>query len=255
MLWILKQRKTVIVIKKIPERSLPEWSFWLGILNKIKHHFTDKTNKGGNLFIFSAFFLITFVTNVKPTRHIGMTGFDDIHYVRLIKDGDTNAFVHIVRRYQRMVFTIVSKIVINTEDAEDITQEIFIKIYQSLSKFRGDSEFSTWLYRIAYNTAITEVRKTKREFLSFEDMAERIPDHDIADHIEETSAEERLQYLDLVLKQLNPEDAFLITLFYLNNHSVQDISQVAGLSVSNVKVKLHRIRKFMNSEINKLISK
>lgn len=183
-----------------------------------------------------------------------MTSFDDIYYVQLINGGDTNAFVHIVRRYQRMVFTIVSKIVINTKDAEDITQEIFIKIYQSLSKLRGDSEFSTWLYRIAYNTAITEVRKTKREFVSFDDLAEKIPGHDISDQIEESATEERLQYLDAVLKRLDPEDAFLITLFYLNNHSIQDISQISNLSPSNVKVKLHRIRKFMNSEINKLIS-
>ncbi|MBD8346499.1 sigma-70 family RNA polymerase sigma factor [Dysgonomonas sp. GY617] len=184
-----------------------------------------------------------------------MTSFDDIYYVRLIKDGDTNAFVHIVRRYQRMVFTIVSKIVTNTQDAEDITQEIFIKIYQSLSKFRGDSEFSTWLYRIAYNTAITEVRKTKREFISFDDMAEKLPDAELSDNLDELHTEERLQYLDEVLKRLNPEDALLITLFYLNNHSVQDISTISNLSQANVKVKLHRIRKFMNSEINKLISK
>lgn len=190
-----------------------------------------------------------------PIRHIGMTSFDDIHYVRLIKQGNTNAFVHIVHRYQRMVFTIVNKIVSNTNDAEDITQEIFIKIYQSLNKFRGDSEFSTWLYRIAYNTAITEVRKTKREFVSFEDMAEKVPDHDIEDRIEDSNTEERLQYLDLVLKQLNTDDAFLITLFYLNNQSMQEISEISGLSLSNVKVKLHRIRKFMNSEINKLLSK
>ncbi|WP_245903962.1 RNA polymerase sigma factor [Dysgonomonas alginatilytica] len=187
-------------------------------------------------------------------RHTGMTSFDDIHYVRLIKDGDTNAFVHIVRRYQRMVYTIVSKIVTNTEDAEDITQEIFIKIYQSLSKFRGDSEFSTWIYRIAYNTAITEVRKTKREFISFDDMAEKLPDAEISDSLDELNTEERLEYLDIVIKRLNPEDALLITLFYLNNHSVQDISTISNLSQANVKVKLYRIRKFMNSEINKLIS-
>lgn len=205
--------------------------------------------------IFSEIFLLTFVTNVTPIRHTGMTSFDDIYYVRLIKEGDTNAFVHIVRRYQRMVFTIVSKIVTNTEDAEDITQEIFIKIYQSLAKFRGDSEFSTWLYRIAYNTAITEVRKTKREFISFDDMAEKVPDVEISDTIDDLNTEERLEYLDAVLKQLNPEDALLITLFYLNNQSVQEISEISNLSQSNVKVKLHRTRKFMNSEINKLISK
>lgn len=188
-------------------------------------------------------------------RHTGMTSFDDIYYVGLIKRGDTNAFIHIVRRYQRMVFTVVKKIVTNTEDAEDITQEIFIKIYQSLDKFRGDSEFSTWLYRIAYNTAITEVRKTRKEFLSFDDMTEKIPDHEVVDYFQDSSSEERLQYLDTVLKKLNPEDAFLITLFYLDNRSVQDISQISNLSVSNVKVKLHRIRKFMNTEINKLISR
>ena len=205
--------------------------------------------------IFSENFLITFVTYVTLIRHTSMTSFDDIYYVRLIKDGDTNAFVHIVRRYQRMVFTIVSKIVTNTEDAEDITQEIFIKIYQSLSKFRGDSEFSTWLYRIAYNTAITEVRKTKREFISFDDMAEKLPDAELSDNLDELHTEERLQYLDEVLKRLNPEEALLITLFYLNNHSIQDISTISNLSQANVKVKLHRIRKFMNSEINKLISK
>lgn len=205
--------------------------------------------------IFLKIFLITFVTNATPIRHTGMTNFDDIHYLRLIKEGNTNAFVYIVRRYQRMVFTIVSKIVTNTEDAEDITQEVFIKIYQSLPKFRGDSEFSTWLYRIAYNTAITEVRKSKKEFLSFDDMAEKIPDAEISDDWDELHKTERLEYLDVVLKMLNPEDALLITLFYLNNHSVQEISTICNLSQPNVKVKLHRIRKFMNSEINKLISK
>lgn len=85
-------------------------------------------------------------------RHTGMADFDDIYYVRRIKDGHTDAFVHIVRRYQRMVFTIVSKIVSRKVEAEDITQEVFIKAFQSLNKFREESEFATWLYRIAYNT-------------------------------------------------------------------------------------------------------
>ena len=198
-------------------------------------------------------FLSIFVTDILFVRHTGMTDFDDLHYIRLVTNGDTNAFVHIVRRYQKMVFTIICKIVTDTVEAEDITQDVFIKVFQSLDKFREESEFSTWLYRIAYNTAISEVRKIKKEFTSFDDKTINISDEDISDNIDNISTKERLEYLDIVLKMLNPDDALLITLFYLNNHSIEEISKIANLSQSNVKVKLHRIRKFMNFEINKLI--
>lgn len=183
-----------------------------------------------------------------------MAELDDIYYINLIRGGDTNAFVYLVRRYQRMIFTIVAKIVNNTNDAEDITQEIFIKVFQSLDKFRGDAGFSTWLYRIAYNTAISEIRKNKSIHTSFEDHLSAVGEEVLSDAIDDISTEERLRYLDEVLKMLPPEDVLLISLFYLNDHSVQDISVITGLGVSNVKVRLHRIRKFMNFEINKLIS-
>ena len=88
-----------------------------------------------------------------------MTDFDDIHYINCIRNGEVNAFVHIVRRYQRMIYTIVSKIVNNNTDAEDIVQEIFIKVYQSLDKFRGDAGFSTWLYHITRPLLKSENRK------------------------------------------------------------------------------------------------
>lgn len=182
-----------------------------------------------------------------------MADFDDIYYIRRIKDGHTDAFVHIVRRYERMVFTIVSKIVSQRADAEDIAQEVFIKAYQSIDKFREESGFATWLYRITYNTTISELRKRKYEFTAIEDNFDNIPDNDISNKIDEISIEERLNYLDLVLKRLPPDDALLITMFYLNNSSIQEISTITGLSTANVKVKLHRTRKFMNFEINKLI--
>lgn len=182
-----------------------------------------------------------------------MADFDDIYYIRRIKDGHTDAFVHIVRRYERMVFTIVSKIVSQRVDAEDIAQEVFIKAYQSIDKFREESGFATWLYRITYNTTISELRKRKYEFTAIEDNFANIPDNDISDKIDEITIEERLNYLDIVLKRLPPDDALLITMFYLNDRSIQEISIITGLSTANVKVKLHRIRKFMNFEINKLI--
>jgi len=197
----------------------------------------------------------TFVTYPLTLRHTSMADFDDIYYVRRTKAGHTDAFVHIVRRYERMVLTIVSKIVPRRVEAEDITQEVFIKAFQSLDKFREESGFATWLYRIAYNATISELRKRKHEFTAIEDNFANIPDDEISDYIDEISIEEKLHYLDLVLKKLPPDDALLITMFYLNDHSIQDISLITGNSTANVKVKLHRIRKFMNFEINKLIQR
>lgn len=203
--------------------------------------------------IFFEIFSTTFVTYPTLVRHTGMADFDDIYYIRRIKDGHTDAFAQIVHRYQRMVFTVVNKIIYRQIEAEDIVQEIFIKIFQSLDKFREESEFATWLYRIAYNTTISELRKRKHEFTPIEDKFANIPDDDIAEVIDEISTEEKLQHLDTVLKMMPPDDALLITMFYLNNHTIKDISFITGNNETNVKVKLHRIRKFMNFEINKLI--
>lgn len=182
-----------------------------------------------------------------------MAEFDDIYYIRRIKQGHSNDFAYIIRRYQRMVFTIVCKIVTRREEAEDITQEIFIKVFQSLDKFREESGFATWLYRIAYNTTISELRKRKHEFTAIEDNFANIPDESISESIDNISTEDKLKYLDIALQKLPPDDALLITMFYMNNHSIQDICNITSISAANVKVKLHRIRKFMNFEINKLI--
>lgn len=182
-----------------------------------------------------------------------MADFDDIYYIRQVRNGNVNAFVHIVRRYQRMVFTVVNKIISRPVDAEDITQEVFIKVFQSLDKFKEESEFATWLYRVAYNTTISELRKRKHVFTAIEDHFDNLPDESISLQVNELTLEDRLKYLDIVLKKLPPEDALLITMFYLNDNSISQISEITGNSVANVKVKLHRIRKFMNFEINKLI--
>ena len=182
-----------------------------------------------------------------------MTDLDDIHYIDKITDGDVNAFVHIMRRHERMIFTIVNKILANEQDSEDVVQEIFIKAYQSLHKFRRDSQFSTWLYRIAYNTTISHVRKSRKDQEMNSDALQDLPDDEVDESHNSVQKEELLSYLDEALQKLKPEDALMITMFYMNNHSMQEIGEITGHSVINVKVKLHRIRKFMNFEINKSI--
>jgi RNA polymerase sigma-70 factor (ECF subfamily) len=150
-----------------------------------------------------------------------------------------------------MVFTIVLKIIENREDAEDITQEIFIKVFKSIQQFREDSEFSTWLYRIAYNTTLSELRKRKLSFTSIDDSFIAVNEPFQEENEEET--EIKLQYLDKAIQRLPPDEVFLLTLHYMDGQSVENISQITNLTVTNVKVKLHRIRKKLALELNKLL--
>jgi RNA polymerase sigma-70 factor (ECF subfamily) len=181
-----------------------------------------------------------------------MGNVNDLTYVQRAKTGDIQAFAEIVSNYKGMVFTIIMKMVQNREDAEDITQEVFIKIFRSLGKFKEESEFSTWLYRIAYNTTLSELRKKKLFFTSLED--DLISENKLfTDDKEAEEKEIKLQYLEIVLKKLPPDEIFLVTLHYLDDKSIEDISKISNLSISNVKVKLHRIRKKLLVEISKLM--
>ena len=177
---------------------------------------------------------------------------NDLFNIERVKAGDIRAFSAIVSNYQKMVFTIVLKIVENREDAEDIMQEVFVKLYKSLNKFKEESEFSTWLYRIAYNTTISELRKRKISNVSINDNLNAV--NEIFTDEEELDVKEiKLQYLDEVLKKLPPDEIFLVTLYYYKEQSIEAISKISNLSVANVKVKLHRVRKKIALELNRLL--
>ncbi|MDR1738254.1 MAG: sigma-70 family RNA polymerase sigma factor [Candidatus Symbiothrix sp.] len=174
----------------------------------------------------------------------------DSFIIHRAKEGDIKAFAELVSKYKDMIFSVVMKITGNREDAEDLLQEIFIKIYRTMDQFRETSEFSTWIYRIAYTTTISELRKRKVYFSSIEDNTTALETAD--DDEQETAL--KLEYLDAALKKLPPNENFLITLYYLDEQSVDAISEISGLTTANVKVKLHRIRKKLAFEINKMMN-
>ncbi|MDR1610811.1 MAG: RNA polymerase sigma factor [Candidatus Symbiothrix sp.] len=177
---------------------------------------------------------------------------NDLFYIQKVKDGDFRSFSAIVSKYRNMVFTIVLKIIENREDAEDLTQEIFIKVFKSMQQFREDSEFSTWLYRIAYNTTLSELRKRKLFFTSINDEFISVSES-FTEENDKEEVEIKLQYLDKAMKKLPPDEIFLLSLHYIESQSVENIGRISNLTVSNVKVKLHRIRKKLAVEINKLM--
>jgi RNA polymerase sigma-70 factor (ECF subfamily) len=181
-----------------------------------------------------------------------MKNLNDLFCIQRVRAGDIRAFSTIVANYQKMVFTIIYKIVENREDAEDITQEVFVKVFKSLDQFKEESEFSTWLYRIAYNTTLSELRKRKLSFISINDNLDA--GNELFNDEDELDLKEiKLQYLEVALKKLSPDEIFLVTLYYFKEQTMDAISKISNLSVANVKVKLHRIRKKLALELNQLL--
>lgn len=181
---------------------------------------------------------------------------EDLKYIDSLLAGDTDAFAALVNKYKDMVFTIIVKIVGNEADAEELSQDVFLKVYHSLGSFKRESRFSTWIYRIAYNTAITKTRKKKLETQSLNhELVESYTQDDIQENVYALTPQQQKSFIDKVLASLPENDYVMITLYYKEDCSVKDISEITSLSESNVKVKLHRIRKRMQKELNQLMNK
>jgi len=181
---------------------------------------------------------------------------DDSDYIGRVLSGDVAAYASLVAKHKNLVFSIVLKIVSNREDAEEISQDVFLKAYQSLNSFEGKSKFSTWLYRIAYNAAVSKTRKKKVEMVAIEEtVITNYSTDGIGRNMNDLEENDRQLILEKALLRLPEEDNLLITLFYKNENSIDDISGITGLSVSNVKVRLHRIRKKLYEEMNGLIKR
>jgi len=173
-----------------------------------------------------------------------MTTNEDIYYINLTIEGNSNAFGILVDRYKDLVFSLALKMVKNREEAEEVAQDTFIKVFKSLSKFKGDSKFSTWIYKVAYNTCLDRLKKNKREqhVVSIDEFnSNQIKSLD--DALDVMEEEQRNQTIQDCINLLPSDDAFLLTLFYFEEQSLEVIAKVIGLTANNVKVKLFRSRK------------
>ncbi|MEL1253945.1 sigma-70 family RNA polymerase sigma factor [Flavobacterium sp. DGU38] len=172
-----------------------------------------------------------------------MSTLNDQHYIDRILQGETSSFAVLVDRYKDMIFTLALKMVKNREEAEEVAQDTFIKIYNSLAKFKGDSKFSTWIYKIAYNTCLDRLKKNKKEDLNIsidEFSAHLIKTMDNA--LSALEEKERKQTIQNSLNLLPSEEKFLLTLFYFEDQSLEEIGKIMNINANNVKVKLFRSR-------------
>ena len=168
---------------------------------------------------------------------------EESHIIKEILNGKTEQYEYFLDRYGQQVFVLVDRIVSCQEDAEELTQDVFLKAFQQLSSFKAESSFSTWIYRIATNIAISAVRKKRNDVLRLDDSVFANLSDTQVDAALEDESEEQMERLQQAMNQLEADERALITLYYLEEKPLAEVAFILGLTEGNAKVKLHRIRK------------
>ena len=168
---------------------------------------------------------------------------EEAHIIKEILNGKTEQYEYFLDRYGQQVFVLVDRIVSCQEDAEELTQDVFLKAFQQLSSFKAESSFSTWIYRIATNIAISAVRKKRNDVLRLDDSVFANLSDTQVDAALEDESEEQMERLQQAMNQLEADERALITLYYLKEKPLAEVAFILGLTEGNAKVKLHRIRK------------
>ncbi len=180
-----------------------------------------------------------------------MKNLSDKEIIESVLKGNSADFVFIIDRYKNKAFSMLKRMLKNNEDAEELLQDCFLKAYNKLKSFKFESKFSTWFYRIVYNTALTKLSGKKRQIEN--DMADIDEFHNIQSKY---SADEFIEY-DLsdtvrkIVNELPEKNAAIITLFYLEEMTCEEISDVLKITINNVKVLLHRSRNLLKEIIEK----
>lgn len=182
---------------------------------------------------------------------------DDFRYIDQVLSGKHQAFRYLVDKYQDYAFTLAFRILKNREDAEEAAQDAFVKAFRQLSRFQKSSKFSTWFYKIVYHTAIDYSRKKKRKIFSLNknDFDLDFEDNQYRSQWERTCDEDRKKFINKAINCLSKTDAAVITLFYLKEHSIEEVSEITALSNSNVKIKLFRGRKKLKQHLESILYK
>lgn len=198
---------------------------------------------------FSKYFFFFGVTqSFAMSSNAQMTTIDDQHFINQTLAGHTQAFSVLVERYKDLVFTLALRMLKNREEAEEVSQDTFIKIYKKLSSFKGDSKFSTWVYKIAYNACLDRLKtyKKERNKVTIDEFnAHKVKTLETA--FDSLIADEKANAIQRCLALLPSEDSALLTLFYFEEQSLEEIATVLGITPNNVKVKLFRSRKKLAS--------
>lgn len=184
---------------------------------------------------------------------------EDTELVGRIREGDFTAFERIVHKYESRIYNHCLKFLNNQEDAEDILQETFLQVHRSIGSFRGDSAFSTWLFKIATNGCLMRIRKKKKvDLVSIDkpiDFDGSLLQREIVDWSKNPSLlhsnDEIRNVLDKVISKLPEDKRVVLILKDVEGFSNMEISQILGMTVAAVKSRLHRARLIMRDALTR----
>jgi RNA polymerase sigma-70 factor (ECF subfamily) len=182
-----------------------------------------------------------------------MEPLSDQELIQEVREGKRRAYTELMHRYQERVYWVARRIVGGHEDADDVTQETFVKAYLALGEFRGDSSFFTWLYRIAVNLSLNTIRK--RQVLSYlhesELLGRFLPSHD--DPSERVEQEETATLLERAIAQLPEKQRAVFVLRYHDELSYEEIAKILKTSIGGLKANyfhaLRKVREHLRNEI------
>lgn len=185
----------------------------------------------------------------------------DFAVVKQVQAGDVAAFDRLILKYRERVFGVVYNLTANREDAADLTQDAFIKAFQSINRFQGNCSFFTWLYRIAVNTTLSHLRKNRlRSFFSLEKLHEDGTNAQILEQLTDKKGADRDTYLQELKEKLNEAlqklsipHRTVITLFEIDGLSHSEIAEVMGCSEGTVRSRLHYAKQFLQGELGKYL--
>jgi len=174
----------------------------------------------------------------------------DADCVRKLQRGETDAFETLIRRHQKTIFNLVYRMLGDYDEAAEISQEVFLSAYRAIGNFRGEANFSTWLYRIALNHATTRrksLNTRQQRNVPIENTEPASDPHPgPAESLEKKEVRQRVQQ---ALNRLEPEDAAVILLRDLQDVPYEEVARVLEIPIGTVKSRLHRARQALKSEL------
>jgi RNA polymerase sigma-70 factor (ECF subfamily) len=180
-----------------------------------------------------------------------MKDITDIEIIESIKKGNQSDFSLLIDRHKNKAFSLLKRLLKDKMEAEEVLQDCFLKAFNSLNSFRNESKFSTWFYKIVYNTALTRLsakkRKVENEMVSIDQMFHLKSDSDYR----MTEAKDVSEFLHKAIEQLPENYISIIYMFYLDGMNCEEIAEIMNTTVNNVKVMLYRGRNILRELLEK----
>ncbi len=206
---------------------------------------------------FSKVFTKAIVTS--PERQLEADS--DFATVKRVQAGEVAAFDQLILKYRERLFGVIYNLTSNREDAADLSQDSFLKAFQAINRFHGQSSFFTWLYKIAVNTTLTHLRKNRlRTFFSLEKIQEEGAGAQLIGQLTDKNGADRDAYLRELQEKLNEamqklsiKHRTVITLFEIDGLSHAEIAQVMDCSEGTVRSRLHYAKQFLQGELSRYL--